>query len=103
MVRKFEVIVADRKLRLNPGVNSEAALTNAAKKANEVIARMVGGRDGKRNQVQTTHLVQALFTVCLSYENLKGDTRTVIEETSGELETVRHELEQLIIDSGGFA
>ena len=102
MSQKLEVSVASRRLRVQVGSHSEDALLAAAARANEVLGRLHSARSGSSERGPTnTQLVQALFTICLTYENHRGEARRLIEEATGELASVRRQIEELVIDSGG--
>jgi len=104
MGQKLEIKVGSRRLRVQVGTHSEDALVAAADRANEVLNRLLSASKGSRDGGPTsTQLVQALFTICLTYENHRGEARRMIEEASGELGTVRRQLEELITNSGGSA
>ena len=102
MGQKLEVKVGSRRLRVQVGNHSAGALVAAADRANEVLGRLLAANKGSTDGGPTsTQLVQALFTICLTYENHRSEARRMIEETSGELISVRRQLEELITDSGG--
>jgi hypothetical protein len=102
MGQKLEVNVGSRRLRVQVGNHSEDALNAAAERANEVLGRLLAASKGSRDSGPTsTQLVQALFTICLTYENHRGEARKMFEEASGELVSVRRQLEELITNSGG--
>ena len=102
MGQKLEVKVGSRRLRVQVGSHSEEALVAAADRANEVLGRLLAANKGSTDGGPTsTQLVQAPFTICLTYENHRTEARRMIEETSGELSVVRRQLEELITDSGG--
>ena len=104
MGQKLEVVVANRRLRVQVGNYSEEALVAAADRANEVLGRLTALGNGSRDRSPTsTQLVQALFTLSLTHENHRGEARRMIEEAAGELNAVRRQLEKMITSSGGPA
>mgnify|MGYP006171158387 CR=1 FL=1 len=102
MGQKLEVKVGSRRLRVQVGNHSERSLVAAADRANEVLERLSAVSKGSSEGGPTsTQLVQALFTISLSYENHRGEARKMIEEAAGDLVSMRRQLEELITISGG--
>lgn len=105
MSERVEVTVADCRLRIQPGIHSVEMLHEAARKADLSIERVMGRRPGDARvtlrQLEPRKMVQALFTLSLTLENLRQDMTAMTQELSAEVEALRRDIDELGSKSGG--
>ncbi|MBM65730.1 MAG: hypothetical protein CMH55_05800 [Myxococcales bacterium] len=105
MSERVEVRIADCRLRIQPGTHSVEMLHEAARKADLSLDRGMGRRSGDSRltlrHLEPRKMVQALFTLSLTLENLRTDLKGMTQELAAEVEALRREIDELRSKSGG--